>query len=63
MSLLPDPVDEFNRYDGRKQKQLERLPRCKSCRDHIQQDTAVCIKGDYWCDDCLEEMRERIGDD
>jgi formylmethanofuran dehydrogenase subunit E len=62
MSWSGDPLKDFDRWDSQQQKRLDSLPKCKNCTHPIQQEDAVCIDGDYWCDDCLEEMRESIGD-
>lgn len=58
-----DPIADFHRWDDEQQKQLEKLPKCKRCNHHIQQEDAVCIDGEYYCDTCLDGLRESIGDD
>lgn len=58
-----DPLADFHRYDAECQRELERLPKCVNCGEHIQQDDAVNIGGHYYCDECLHAMREWIGDD
>jgi formylmethanofuran dehydrogenase subunit E len=55
-----DPIADFNRHDAEQQKHLNRLPVCYGCGEPIQQDDAVCIEGFWFCDDCLDDMRERI---
>lgn len=62
MFMTDDPVADFNRWDAELQRLLERLPKCTVCCEPIQQEDAVCINGDYYCDNCLDNMRERIGD-
>ena len=57
-----DPLRDFDRHDADQQRKLERMPKCAECRDHIQQKDAVCIKGKFYCDECLKGMREHIGD-
>ena len=64
MFRTDDPVADFNRWDADQQRKLKRLPKCARCGEHIQQEKAVCIHGvEYYCDECLDELRERIGDD
>lgn len=58
-----DPLKDYDRWDKEQQKRLDRLPECDNCGYPIQQEDAVCIDGKYYCDECLEEMREPIGDD
>lgn len=55
-----DPIADFNRYDSEQQKYLKKLPVCCGCGEPIQQDDAVCIDGDWFCDDCLNDMRQHI---
>lgn len=55
-----DPIADFERHDAHQQEQLDRLPKCTECCEPIQQDTAVCIDGDWYCDDCLRKMRKEI---
>lgn len=63
MFRTDDPHADFDRWDAEKERKLKRMPECANCGEHIQQDTAVCIGGDYYCDECLNELRESIGDD
>ena len=52
-----DPVADFNRWDAEQEEKLERLPKCTECGEHIQQERAVCINGDWYCDKCLDDIR------
>lgn len=60
MSYSDDPVSDFNSHDAEQEELLKSKPICKCCREHIQQDSAVCIDGDYYCDICLDDKREYI---
>jgi formylmethanofuran dehydrogenase subunit E len=42
---------------------LQRLPKCTECGEPIQQEDAVCINGEYYCDHCLKDLRVSVGDD
>ena len=57
-----DPVADFERHDAKQQKKLERLPVCCCCEEHIQQEKAVHMDGRWYCDDCLDDMREYTED-
>lgn len=63
MYITDDPIADFNRWDDERQSALERLPKCHQCGEHIQQESAVKINGVFYCDECLNDMREWIGDD
>lgn len=41
---------------------LRNHPICVCCGEHIQQETAVKIDGTWYCDECLESMREETGE-
>lgn len=58
--MLPDNADLFARHDAEQERALKRLPVCCVCKDHIQQEKAVRINGDWYCDVCLEDIREEV---
>ena len=58
MYITDDPIADFNRHDAEQQKLLERLPKCCCCDEPIQQEQAVRIDGRWYCDGCLQDMRE-----
>lgn len=55
-----NPVLDFNRHDRAQEMALNKLPKCKCCGEPIQQDDAFCIDGQYWCDNCMEDMRVEL---
>ncbi len=59
---IPDNYDLWERHDAEQNRWLERLPKCSICGEPIQQDMAVCIHGDWYCDDCLDDMRKEVPD-
>ena len=59
---MRDALDEFEAYDARVQKKLDRLPICKICGDPIMQETAVYMNG-WICDDCLDDFRQNVEED
>lgn len=58
-----DPIADFQRHDAEQTEWLKKRPKCACCRDHIQQETAVHIYDKWYCDECLDAVRESIGDD
>lgn len=52
--MLPDYNDLFDRYEAEQQRELKRLPVCCCCDEPIQQDSAICINGEWLCDSCLD---------
>lgn len=63
MMYSDDPVADFERYDAEQENELQRLPVCCECGNPIQQEKAVRINGDWYCDECLDEMREYTTED
>ena len=60
MFYTDDPVRDFDRHCAEQERQLEKLPVCCDCGEHIQQEDAVVIDGNWYCDDCLDNLRTSI---
>ena len=60
MFYTDDPIADFERHDAYKERSLRRLPVCCMCDEHIQQERAVRINGDWYCNECLEDCEEDI---
>lgn len=63
MYVTDDPVADYERYDAEQERALERLPRCTCCNEPIQQDDAVCINDEWFCDGCLVDYFRKPIDD
>lgn len=63
--MVIDNLDLFEMHDREQAKRMARLPKCKCCGYEVQQEEAVCIEGDYYCDDedCEFEAWKRIRKD
>lgn len=57
---VPDNYDLWQAHDMEQEERLNSLPKCKHCGEPIQQEKAVCIDGDYYCEDCEDEAWERL---
>ena len=55
-----DNYDLWCQHEAYQERSLRRLPVCCICEEHIQQESAIKINGDWFCDECIEEMREDI---
>ena len=55
---MVDNYSLWESHDNENESRLENLPICDCCGEHIQQDTAVRINGCWFCDSCLDELRE-----
>ena len=54
MYYTDDPERDFLRHDAKKQKELERLPKCAECGERVQDDHYYLINDEVICPDCLE---------
>ena len=55
-----DPLADFDAWDKHQNKQLERLPVCMDCEQHIQDETAYYINGEWICEDCMDSYRRTV---
>ena len=55
---MMDPIVDFYRREAEHQRWLDQLPVCHHCDEPIQQETAVHIEGCWYCDECLQDLRE-----
>ena len=55
--ITDDPVKDLRAYDRQQEEELRKLPVCSCCHEPIQQPDAFCVNGEYWCDDCMDDMR------
>lgn len=59
---IPDNYDLWEAHDREQEEWLQSLPKCHHCGEPIQQEKAVCIDGDWYCEEkeCEEEAWKRI---
>lgn len=57
---MRDNYDMWCEHEAEQEAWLERRPLCCKCDEHIQQEYAVKIDGKWYCDECLDDMREEI---
>lgn len=60
---IPDPVDLYNEYDARQQRELQKLPKCEYCGETITDDHYYDINGDVICEECLNDNFRKPVDD
>ena len=58
-----DPVKDAERYIAEKESELEKLPECYECGEHIQTEKCYEINGEVICPDCLQLYHEKNTDD
>lgn len=60
MFYTDDPIADFHAYDAHQAKQLEQLPACADCGEHIQEEEAFFIHGDWICENCIDSYRVKV---
>lgn len=55
-----DPLADFEAWDEHQNEQLERLPVCMDCEQHIQDETAYYINGEWICEDCMDAYKQVV---
>lgn len=56
---MTDISDFVFYHECQQEKELQRLPVCCLCGEHIQQDYAVFLD-DWYCDACLKKNRRDL---
>lgn len=55
--MTDDPLHDFFVDDREKQEWLNGRPVCAACGEPIQQEDAVYLNGEWYCDDCIRAAR------
>ncbi len=55
MFFTDDPVKDYNRYQEEQEKQLQKLPKCSHCDEHIQTEELCDIGGTLYCMECFKD--------
>jgi formylmethanofuran dehydrogenase subunit E len=63
MSYIPDNYDKWLQHDAEQERQLQMLPKCSECGEHIQQERAVYYDGKWCCKECESDFWRRIRED
>jgi len=54
MYYTDDPVADYARWDAERQRQLERMPVCVDCGEHIEDEYFYLINDEPICMECLK---------
>ena len=61
--ITDDPIRDAMERDAEFERWLKTRPVCTYCGEPIQEESAVCIDGEWICDECLEGMRKDTNDE
>lgn len=53
---IPDNYDRWASHDAEQERQLQKLPECCCCSEHIQDDHFFLINDEIVCEGCLNEF-------
>lgn len=60
MPYTNDPLADFEQWDREQNKWLEQRPVCADCDQHIQDDRAYYINGEWICMDCMDSYIREV---
>lgn len=60
MIFTDDPARDFERYDAEQEARLAKRPVCADCDEHIQEDEAYYINGEWICERCMDSYRREV---
>ena len=61
MNLYTDnPILDAERHYNEQERRLRKLPICRNCKEHIQQEKAVRTEKGWYCEDCEDAAWETI---
>lgn len=63
MCFTDNPVADFERYSDEQERWLEKRPCCVDCGEHIQEEYAYYVAGDWICEDCMADYKKAIPED
>lgn len=61
MYRTDDPLADFDRHQMEQERLLARRPQCCHCDEHITDDFAYYINGEWICEMCMDrEYRQAV---
>ena len=58
--MLPDNLSIYEAHEYDRESELEHLPKCDWCNEHIQDDHYFDVNGDRVCEDCFDNWKQEI---
>lgn len=60
VSYLPDSYDVWAYHNAQQEKALSERPVCADCDQHIQDEEAYYINGEYICESCMDSYKREV---
>lgn len=57
---VPDNYSQWEAHERQHEAWLARRPVCADCENHIQDETAYYINGEWICEDCMDSYRQVV---
>lgn len=63
MYRTDDPLADFDRHEAEQERKRRRIPRCSECDEHIQDEYAYYINGEWICEECMRQYLKIVDAD
>ena len=60
MPWTENPIADFEAWDAEQNGKLEALPVCADCDEHIQDEKAYYINGEWICMNCMSSYEREV---
>lgn len=60
VSYLPDAYDVWEAHDAQQEQALSERPVCADCDEHIQEEEAYYINGEWICESCMDSYKRMV---
>ena len=60
VSYLPDAYDMWESHDAQQEQALSERPVCADCDQHIQDEEAYYINGEWICESCMDSYKREV---
>lgn len=60
MQYSDDPVSDYAAWDAKQARWLEKRPVCSECDEHIADDVAYYIEGEWVCERCMDSYKREV---
>lgn len=60
VSYLPDAYDMWEAHDAQQEQALSERPVCADCDEHIQEEEAYYINGEWICESCMDSYKRMV---
>lgn len=60
MRYTDDPIADYAAWDAEQHRRLAHRPTCAECGEHIQDDEAYYINGEWICQNCMDTYKREV---